>query len=222
MFAQERKQRDPVPNSSGTDVPKFRTPEYACDCHHHIYDPRFPFAQATAPMVPSARVMDYRLLQRRLGTKRNIVVTPAPYPASFADNHVTLDAIGQFGGYARGVAIVSPAITDSELKALNDGGIRGIRFSLALLKNAAGVMDDIEPLSKRVAAFGWHVQFNMNADQIAQAEDLLKRLAAPIVFDHMGHMPQPVGIEHPAFKIVRRLVDNNKASVKFSVTYDSS
>ena len=222
LYAQEKKQRDPVPNSSGIDAPKFRTPEDACDCHQHIYDARFPFSQPSAPLLPNARVMDYRLLQRRIGTTRNIVVTPAPYPASFADNGVTLDAVGQFGGYARGVAIVSPAITDSELKALDDGGIRGIRFSLALLKNAAAVMDEIEPLSKRVNAFGWHVQFNVTADQIVQGEALWKRLATPIVFDHMGHMPQPAGIDHPAFKIIRRLIDNNKAWVKLSVTYDSS
>jgi predicted TIM-barrel fold metal-dependent hydrolase len=197
-------------------------PADACDCHHHIYDARFPFAQPSAPLLPNARVMDYRLLQRRIGTARNIVVTPAPYPASFEDNRVTLDAVGQFGSDARGVAIVSPAITDAELKALDEGGIRGIRFSLALLKNAAAAMDDIEPLSKRVNLLGWHVQFNVTADQIVQAGDLWKRLPTPVVFDHMGHMPQPLGIDHPAFKVIRRLIENDKTWVKLSVTYDSS
>jgi len=220
LRAQESR-RDPVPNSSGTEAPKFRVPADACDCHHHIYDARFPFTPPAAPLLPGARVMDYRLLQRRIGTTRNIVVTPAPYPASFSDNLVTLDAVGQFGTSARGVAIVSPAITDAELKALGDGGIRGIRFSLAL-KNAATAMDDIEPLSRRVDALGWHVQFNMTADQIVRAGDLWKRIPCPIVFDHMGHMPQPVGINHPAFKLIRRLLDKGKTWVKLSVTYDSS
>jgi len=32
-------------------------------------------------VVPNARVADYRLLQRRIGTTRSVVVTPAPYPA---------------------------------------------------------------------------------------------------------------------------------------------
>jgi D-galactarolactone isomerase len=214
--------RGAVPNSSGVEAPKFRVPADACDCHHHIYDARFPFAQPSAPLLPNARVMDYRLLQRRIGTARNIVVTPAPYPASFEDNRVTLDAVGQFGSDARGVAIVSPAITDAELKALDEGGIRGIRFSLALLKNAAAAMDDIEPLSKRVNLLGWHVQFNVTADQIVQAGDLWKRLPTPVVFDHMGHMPQPLGIDHPAFKVIRRLIENDKTWVKLSVTYDSS
>jgi len=102
-----------LPNSSGTEPPQFRTFEGACDCHHYIYDARFPFTQRATPMISGARVADYRLLQRRIGTTRNVVVTPALYPASFADNLVTLDAVGQFGIDARGVAVVSPAITDS-------------------------------------------------------------------------------------------------------------
>jgi predicted TIM-barrel fold metal-dependent hydrolase len=215
--------RGPVPNSSGTETPKFSTFENACDCHHHIYDIRIPFTQPEARVIADATVTDYRLLQRRIGTTRDVVVTPAPFPASLADNLVTLDAIGQFGKtHSRGVAVVSPAITDAELMRLNEGGIRGIRFSLAQLKNAAAAKGYIEPLARRVTALGWHVQFNMTAEQIVQAGDLFDRLPAQIVFDHMGHMPQPEGIRHPAFKTIRRLIDKKKTWVKLSVTYDSS
>ena len=80
----------------------------------------------------------------------------------------------------------------------------------------------IEPLSKRVNALGWHVQINMDADQIVAAEDLWKRLPSPIVFDHMGHIPQPMGVKHPAFTIIRRLVDKGRTWVKLSVTYDNT
>jgi predicted TIM-barrel fold metal-dependent hydrolase len=216
-----------VPNSAGTEAPKLKAPMNACDCHHHIYDARFSFAQAGARMVPNARVADYRLLQRRLGTTRSVVVTPAPYPASVSDNQVTIDAMAQFGANARGVAIVYPGITDAELKTLADAGFRGIRFSLAVANAiappiAASIVDAIESLGKRVNTLGWHVQFNVTADQIVAAEDMLNRLPAQMVIDHMGHMPQPMGIDHPAFTIVRRLVDKGKAWVKLSVTYDSS
>jgi predicted TIM-barrel fold metal-dependent hydrolase len=213
---------DGAPNSSGTGVAKVKAPPGSCDCHHHIYDTRFPFSTAGARMVPNTHVADYRLLQQRIGTTRDIVVTPAPYPATFADNRVTLDALSQFGPNARGVAVVSPAITDAELKTLADAGVRGIRFSLAEAKSVEPVINEIEPLSRRVSALGWHVQINMTADQIAAAKDLWDRLASPIVFDHMGHMPEPDGTKHPAFGVIRTLVDKNKAWVKLSVTYDSS
>jgi len=215
-----------VPNSAGTDPPKLKVPAGACDCHHHIYDARFPFSRPGARMVADSRVSDYRLLQRRLGISRNIVVTPTPFPASVADNLVTLDALKAFGANARGVAIVYPGITDVELKTLADGGVRGIRFSLAASGASppipASTVDVIEALSNRVNALGWHVQFNVDAEQIVAIEALLNRLPSQIVFDHMGHMPQPAGIEHPAYKIVRGLIDKGRTWVKLSVTYDSS
>jgi D-galactarolactone isomerase len=68
-----------VPNSSGAEAPKLKAPALACDCHHHIYDAaRFPPKNADARIIPDARVPEYRRLQRRIGTGRNIVVTPTP------------------------------------------------------------------------------------------------------------------------------------------------
>ena len=209
-----------VPNSSGIEPAKLKAPAHSCDCHHHIYDvARFPPAQPGAE--PNARVAEYRLLQRRIGTTRNVVVTPRPY---VTDNRVTLDAIAQLGPDARGVAVIHPSITDAELDALARGGIRGIRFSLGSNPTtpAATTLDMIEPLSRRVNPLGWHVQINMDADQIVAAEDLWARLPSPIVFDHMGHIPQPVGLKHPAFTIIRRLLDKGRTWVKLSVTYDNT
>jgi predicted TIM-barrel fold metal-dependent hydrolase len=170
-------------------------------------------------MLQNARVEDYRLLQRRIGTSRNVVVTPAAY---VTDNRVTLDAIAQLGANARGVAVVHPDVTDAELKTLADGGIRGIRFALGDPKTAATTIDMIEPLSKRVNALGWHVQINTSAKQIVEAEDLWNRLPSAIVFDHMGHVPQPIGLSHPVYGVVRRLVDKGRTWVKLSVTYDNT
>jgi predicted TIM-barrel fold metal-dependent hydrolase len=209
-----------VPNSAGTEAAKLKAPAHACDCHHHIYDAvRFPPAQPGARFQPNARVVDYRLLQRRIGTTRNVVVTPAPY---VTDNRVTLDAIAQLGANARGVAVIHSAVTDAELDTLARGGIRGIRFSLADPTIATTTLDMIEPLSRRVNALGWHVQINMGADQIVAAEDLWTRLPSAMVFDHMGHIPQPMGVNHPAFAIIRKLVDKGRTWVKLSVTYDNT
>src|ERR1700680_4517095 len=76
-----------------------------------------------------------------------------------------------------------------------------------------------EPLSKRVADLGWHVQIHMLGDQIVKIEDLLQRLPSQIVFDHLGRLPQPAGIDHPAVGVVSKLVDQNKAWVKLSGAY---
>ena len=198
-----------VPNSAGSDVPALTAPPNACDCHHHIYDAvRFPQPpMATSPMLSNARVEEYRLLQRRIRTTRNVVVTPIAY---VTDNRVTLDAIARLAPHARGVAVVRPDVTDAELKRLHDGGVRGIRFSLSNPTTAVTKIDMIEPLSKRVAALGWHVQINMTADQIAAAEALWNRLPSPIVFDHIGHVPGSESVRHPAYTVMRRLIDKKR------------
>jgi D-galactarolactone isomerase len=77
----------------------------------------------------------------------------------------------------------------------------------------------IEPLAKRVHGFGWHVQLHMLADQIAAHEALLRRLPTPIVIDHLGRLPQPAGIAHPAFAVIRRLLDQGRTWIKLTGAY---
>jgi len=204
-----------VPNSSGTERPKLKAPANAADCHMHIYDPRFP--QPTPRPSPSnAAVPDYRLLQKRNGTTRVVIVQPRNYAT---DNLVTLDAIAQLGPNARGVAVLHPTVTDAELKKLDAGGVRGIRFSLGDPASAVVSIDMIEPLSKRVAALGWHVQLHMPGELIAANADLLRRLPSQIVFDHLGRLPLPAGLDHPAYQVIRGLIDKGRTWVKVSGAY---
>src|SRR5580700_8893298 len=191
-----------VPWSAGTDLPKLKAPPNACDCHMHVYDHRFPVAPTAKLRPGNATVDDYRLLQKRLGTTRNVVVTPSTYGT---DNACTLDAMAKLGPSSRGVAVVDTSVTDAELKRLNDLGVRGIRFNL--VQSGATTIDMLEPLSKRVNDLGWHVQIHMLGDKIVEAESLLQRLASPIVFDHLARVPQPAGIDHPAFAIALKLID---------------
>lgn len=213
-----------VPNSFGTASPTLQAPPNTCDCHHHIYDAaRFPPpSESSNPMVSQARAEEYQLLKKRLHTTRSVIVTPAPY---VTDNRVTLNAIARLGAAARGVAVVRPEVTDAELKALDRGGIRGIRFSLnpsAALLNPVTTIDMVEPLAKRVAPLGWHVQINLTPDGIADAEALWSRLPTPIVFDHIAGIPGRIGTEHRAYAVVQRLIDKGRTWVKLSVSNDTS
>jgi D-galactarolactone isomerase len=203
-----------APWSSGTAPPKLKAPPNACDCHMHVYSSRFPAAPNAELRPPDASADAHRLLQKRLGTTRTIVVNPSTYGT---DNSCTLDAIAQFGAGARGVAVVDMSVTDAELKRLNDLGVRGIRFNL--VQSGATTIDMVEPLSKRVNDLGWHVQIHMLGDAIVENDDLFQRLPSPIVFDHMGHIPQPAGVDHPAFALVLKMLDRGRTWVKLSGAY---
>ena len=214
-----RLQGQEVPNSVGTNRPKTKAPAHAAECHMHIYDPaRFPFP-GTAKAPSRAAVAQYRMLQKRNGTSRVVIVTPRNY---VTDNRATIDAIAQLGPDARGVAVVHPTVTDAELKKLNEGGIRGVRFSISDPKVSVVTPDMIEPLAKRVAGLGWHIQFNMTGQQIVEMADLLRRLPTQMVFDHLANPPLPAGVTHASHGIVRELLDRRRAWVKLSGAYANS
>ena len=48
---------------------------------------------------------------------------------------------------------------------------------------------------------------------------LIEGLPGTLVIDHMGRLPQPDGVKHPAFKVIRGLLDSGRAWVKLSGPY---
>jgi predicted TIM-barrel fold metal-dependent hydrolase len=203
-----------VPWSSGTNLPKLKMPADACDCHHHIYDGKFPIAPSATLKPGDAKAADYQALQKRIGTTRSVVVQPSTYGT---DNSCTLDGMAQLGPASRGVAVVDISVADAELKRLHGLGIRGIRFNL--VQAGATTVDMLEPLSKRVADLGWHVQIHQTGDGIVKLQDVLQKVASPVVFDHMGRIPKDVGVDHPAYPVIARLIDKGRAWVKISGAY---
>jgi D-galactarolactone isomerase len=211
-------QEVPVKYSSGTQRPRTKVPANATDCHHHIYDARFP-PTPTATLRPAdALIADYRALQRRLGTSRHVIVQPSTYGI---DNRLLVESLAAFGlAQARGVAVVNTGVTDAELKALHDAGVRGIRFNLA--PPGTTTLDMVRPLAARIAPMGWHVQVNAPAAALLAAKSTWSDLPVPVVFDHLARVPQPGALDHPTFAMVRELLQQGRAWVKLSGFYNES
>jgi D-galactarolactone isomerase len=206
--------RGQVKWSAGTDAPKLKAPANAADCHHHIYDARFPADPTAVLHPPDALVDDYRALQRRLGTSRGVIVQPSTYGV---DNRCALAALSALGSSARMVAVVNDRVTAAELKRLDGLGVRGIRFNLA--QAGATTPEMIGPLARRVEPLGWHLQINAPADRILDILPILERAPTPLVFDHLAHIPQPDGVRHPLFTRIRALLDQGRTWVKLSGAY---
>jgi len=184
----------------------------------HVFDRRFAETLA-ADDIPdgTATVGAYRRVQSLLGTARTVVVTPRNYDI---DNAVTLDAISQLGSdNARGIATLRPDVSDSQLQYLDDGGIRGIRFTLYTPEQAPTAFHMIAPLAHRVHEFGWHVQLHLTAQQIVDHRDLIERLPTPLVFDHLGRLPQPDPCSHRACSLITDWLAAGRAWVKLSAPY---
>src|SRR5712692_4132173 len=200
--------------SEGTEAPKLKAPANSCDCHHHIYDAKYPVDPKSVLRPGDALVEDYRAFQKRIGTSRSVIVTPSTYGI---DNRVTLDAVAALGPQARAVVVVNDTISDADLKRMDEQGARGIRFNLA--QAGATTPEMIEPLAKRVNELGWHIQINASAAKIMEIKPILEKVPSPIVFDHLAHISEPDGISHPLFAQVRALIDKGKTWVKLSGAY---
>lgn len=209
----EAKDAKAVPWSSGSERPRMKAPPDSTDCHHHIFDSRYPADPKATVRPPDATIADYRLLQERLGIARNVIVQPSTYGI---DNSGLMDCLKQFGHRTtRGIAVVNNNVTDAELKQLDAAGVRGVRFNL----NQAGgynTWEMMEPLSKRLAAMNWHIQVFAPADQLVAHKDLFHHLPCPIAFDHLGNA---AAVQAPVFGMVSELLQSGKAWVKLSGVY---
>src|SRR5437588_8122491 len=109
----------PVKWSTGTELPKLKAPAHACDCHHYLYDSRYPVDRRGIMFPGNASIADYRALQRRLGITRQVVVQPSAYGV---DNRPVLAALAALGREARGVVVVDDNISDAELRRIHERG----------------------------------------------------------------------------------------------------
>lgn len=189
----------------------FAVPRGAADCHHHIYDARFPSA-ASASLTPAdASVEEYLQLRERLGLQRSVIVQPSTYGF---DNRLLLASLRMLGAGSRGVAVISPKVSDDELDLLHRAGVRGARVNLML---AVGMTSDmIEPITRRIAARGWHLQVAATGDQIVANRRVLGNLSIPVVYDHMGLLPAPRPLEHEGFGFLCEQLASGRAWVKLS------
>jgi D-galactarolactone isomerase len=200
-----------------TDTPRLKTPPNACDCHMHIYDPRFAAVPSWPIPLPNAPVAAYRQVQAALRLTRAVIVQPNGYKF---DNACTEEAVGAFGSSVRGIATVPPDIAESELAHLTRIGFRGARCHM--LKGGYLSWDDVDAIAARVQRHGWHVQVQLDGRELPHVEARLSRLPVDVVIDHNGKFLEPVPVTHPAFAALLRLLDSGKCWVKLSAPYETS
>ena len=205
-----------VPYADGTAAPVVAVPVGATDCHHHIFDPRYPRPNGRTGIWGT--VGDYRLLRRRLGLSRSVIASPSTYGF---DNRCLVDALDTLGDSSRGVAAVRLEDSDAELDRQHRHGVRGIR--LYLIGDTPTAPEQFAAYAKRIARLGWHIQMvAVSDDALVAAEPAFAQLPCTLVIDHFGYVAQPSGVNRPSMKVLRRLLDKGNVYVKLSAPYISS
>ncbi|MGO3911823.1 amidohydrolase family protein [Huaxiibacter chinensis] len=198
-------------------LPDFELPANSCDCHHHIFDRRYPYSADDKRNLPNATVSEYGEFRDWLGFTRHVLVQPSSYGT---DNRCLIDALQAFGPNARGEAVVTDATSDNELDVLSRAGVKGIRFNFGA--GSVTTPEMLLPLAARVAERGWHVQVHANASQLWELRSLLRQVPGRLVIDHFFRLPQPQPMEHPVWKLAWDLIDSGRCWVKLSALYHQS
>jgi len=201
----------------------FDVPPGACDCHTHIHgDPeKFPFFAGRVYTPELASPEEMTALHKALRMERVVIVTPSIYGP---DNSSTLFGMKARGATARGVVVIDDKTSESDLDAMYQAGVRGIRLNLA----TGGVNDPnvgrqrLQAGLERVKNRNWHIQMYTNLAMISAIKDLLAVSPVPLVFDHFGGAQGALGPEQPGFAHLTELVRSGKAYVKISGAYRSS
>ena len=96
-------------------------PEGAADCHAHVFGPldRFPAAPSTYA-IPLADPAVYGEMLASAGFTRGVLIQPAPYGQ---DTQALENALAQFGGCVKGIAVADASISDERLKVDKRSGL---------------------------------------------------------------------------------------------------
>jgi predicted TIM-barrel fold metal-dependent hydrolase len=201
----------------------FDIPAGACDCHTHIHpDPeKFPFFAGRVYTPELASPEEMAALHKALRMERVVIVTPSIYGT---DNSPTLFGMKARGATARGVAVIDEKTPDSDLDAMNQAGIRGVRLNLATggVNDPAVARPRFQAAVERVKNRNWHIQIFTSPAMISAVKDLVATSPVPVVFDHFGGAQAALGPEQPGFADLVELVRSGKAYVKISGAYRAS
>jgi predicted TIM-barrel fold metal-dependent hydrolase len=184
--------------------PKIAPPPLSCDTQAHVFGPstQFPYAAERGYTPPDAPIASFLHLLDTLGMERGVIVHGS---AHGSDNSVTLHGISQAPDRLRGIAVIAPGTPDSDLEAMAEGGIRGLRLS-TMLKGAIGT-DHLESMADRIKHLNWHIVIHVGeVEEIAELEPRLRKLPVDVVIDHLGRVRGGQGVDNPGFQALLRLL----------------
>jgi D-galactarolactone isomerase len=201
------------------DPPRPALPEDAIDTQTHMYLPGFP-SLPPGPDLPAGSLPtpdQYRRVMNWLGIGR-VVVTQGNSHQS--DNGNLLACLGEMGGIARGVGVISAQTTQAELDTLAQAGVVGARI-MDLPGGAVG-LDALEAVDALAGERDWMVAIQFDGGDILAHEQRLARLKSRWVLDHHGKFFSGNNPESRQVGALKRLIDKGRCWFKFAGCYESS
>ena len=207
-----RKRSKPLPKNLEPDpqpaAPAFALPPGAINTHCHVnsngmtpfrwsedrkYDPAF---------APWRKLEE---LDRHLGFSGEVIVAATCHGT---DNSYMLNALKKSKGRALGVAFVDKNVSDDELAALDQAGVRGVRYSYVKRLTNPPPPEEMVNMANRLKRLkdagklknDWHIDLYCEAADLKDLEAHIKAIPIPVVFDHMAVPVIENGVGDPEFQ----------------------
>ncbi|SEL65761.1 2-pyrone-4,6-dicarboxylate lactonase [Roseateles sp. YR242] len=189
----------------GPSRPVFQLPEGAVDAHCHVFGPgaEFPYAPERKYTPCDAGKEQLFALRDHLGFSRNVIVQATCHGD---DNRAMVDACRASGGRARGVATVRRGISDEQLQALHEAGVRGVRFNFVKRLVDFTPREELMEIAQRIHRLGWHVVIYFEGQDLPELWDFFTALPTTVVVDHMGRPDVTQSPDGPAFGLFLRFM----------------
>ena len=146
-------------------------------------------------------------LRDHLGFDKNVIVQATCHGA---DNSAMIDALVHSGGKARGVATVRRSVSDQEIQAMHDAGVRGVRFNFVKRLVDFTPKDELMEIASRIANWGWHVVIYFEAVDLPELIDFFTQLPTTVVVDHMGRPDVSKSVDDPEFALFERFMHEHE------------
>jgi 2-pyrone-4,6-dicarboxylate lactonase len=179
----------PMRAAESNTPPAFAVPPGACDAHFHVFEPGYPHVPHPHYTFPDGSIDQYLAMTDALGLERMVLVQPSFYAT---DNSLLEYTLKRLGPRCGGVVQIEEDITDAELDAFHDLGVRAVRLDLfARAQWPTGeIIAYIRRMAARVAPRGWHLQFYTPGTVVRDLLPFLADLEDTFVIDHMGYMTE--------------------------------
>lgn len=189
----------------------------AIDCHAHIFEKGLTLAgeRRYAPDY-DATVKDYLANLDAHGNSHGVLVQP-----SFlgTDNSYLAAALRRFPARLRGIAVVEPTASPSQLAELSEAGVVGIRLNLVGKPDPELGTAPWKQLLRALADLDWQVEVQAEAKRLAGLVDPLVQSGVKLVIDHFGRPDPKLGIEDPGFRYLLSRGETRRVWVKLSGAY---
>ena len=177
-------------------------PASGWDCHVHVFDAAQPvigghYRPANHPLS------DIEAQAALTGVRHLVLVQPSVYGS---DNSLLLRALNTRPGRHRGVVVLSGQEADHTLQNMHAAGVRGARLNcVSPAGEGAALASRFDLLAPRLKALGWHLEWYVKADQLAEVAALHAGSGIVGVLDHLAGMHSGCGPQHSGWAALKRL-----------------